>query len=520
MKRFLLSLVMVVGLLVSIPPSTNAENFSCLQPPDTVGTVPSWSTSTDKDLKYVVSWAFKDPENCIVGIYKSFSSEAYFRALGGSSLANLPAKWRVTRDGEMALVSAEVEFPLTLLQSFNRIDNSTSEYYFSEFNESFKINGWLEVKGNAGKQLFMMGNYSLRKLWLDWFSKNQGIYPERCTPNSDLPKIELDWKITKYGTNPNIEIGLSHKANCIFLVHAGPLGAYRLPTLIDGWAFWDTPGAKYFKSILQNPQEIIQIGVGDFIDKGEWNSNSVAYGSKVTGLLNAGPLAISRIPDQILSHTDLIERIDNSIKINTTIDASKVNLSTNDVVTVLLGVYSLNFSGGSYSPSGWRISHSGNTWTARYSKGGSLPPGNRTQYQNIAIKIPISDLLISPQQKAAAELKAKQEAEAKAAAALKIKQEAEVAAKAAAELKAKLEAEAKAAAELKAKQETEVKAALELKAKQEAEAKAAAELKAKQEAEVKAAAMKKTTITCVKGKLIKKVTAVKPKCPAGYKVKK
>jgi hypothetical protein len=38
-------------------------------------------------------------------------------------------------------------------------------------------------------------------------------------------------------------------------------------------------------------------------------------------------------------------------------------------------------------------------------------------------------------------------------------------------------------------------------------------------AEVKAAAEKKTTITCVKGKLIKKVTAKKPKCPSGYKKK-
>ena len=92
----------------------------------------------------------------------------------------------------------------------------------------------------------------------------------------------------------------------------------------------------------------------------------------------------------------------------------------------------------------------------------------------------------------AAELRTKQEAEAKAA-----------------ELKAKQEAEA--AAELKAKQEVEAKAALE---------KAAMELKAKQEAEAKAAALKKTTITCVKGKLTKKVTAVKPKCPSGYKLKK
>jgi hypothetical protein len=35
----------------------------------------------------------------------------------------------------------------------------------------------------------------------------------------------------------------------------------------------------------------------------------------------------------------------------------------------------------------------------------------------------------------------------------------------------------------------------------------------------KAAAGKKTTITCVKGKLVKKVTAVKPKCPSGYLAK-
>ena len=151
---------------------------------------------------------------------------------------------------------------------------------------------------------------------------------------------------------------------------------------------------------------------------------------------------------------------------------------------------------------------------------------------------------------AAAELKAKQEAEAKAAAELKAKQEAE--AKAAAELKAKQEAEAKAAAELKAKQEAEAKVEAErvlavakaekliADAKVEAErvlAVAKAEkliTDAKVEAErvlavaeaervlavAKAkAAAKKTTITCIKGKAVKKVTAVKPVCPAGYKKK-
>ena len=73
------------------------------------------------------------------------------------------------------------------------------------------------------------------------------------------------------------------------------------------------------------------------------------------------------------------------------------------------------------------------------------------------------------------------------------------------------------------------KAASELKAKQELEAKAAAdkastELKTKQDAEAKATAnklvtLKKITIICVKGKNMKKVTSLKPICPGGYKRK-
>jgi hypothetical protein len=173
---------------------------------------------------------------------------------------------------------------------------------------------------------------------------------------------------------------------------------------------------------------------------------------------------------------------------------------------------------------------------------------------------------------AAAELKAKQEADAKAAASAIIQLQAEVKAIAEkiqaatdktvpstlAQLEAEIKAIAekiektgdnsvtdqkaaadKAAAELKAKQEAAVKVAAELKAAAE---KAAADLKAAADkaaaekvlADAKAAAAKilaaakakaaaakkKTTITCVKGKLTKKVTAVKPVCPKGYTKKK
>jgi hypothetical protein len=91
-------------------------------------------------------------------------------------------------------------------------------------------------------------------------------------------------------------------------------------------------------------------------------------------------------------------------------------------------------------------------------------------------------------------------------------------------------AEEKAAADFKAKQEADENAASELKAKQEAETKAAADLKAKEKlaadakleaakilAAAKATAIKKITITCVRGKLVKMISGVKPMCPSGYK---
>jgi hypothetical protein len=77
---------------------------------------------------------------------------------------------------------------------------------------------------------------------------------------------------------------------------------------------------------------------------------------------------------------------------------------------------------------------------------------------------------------------------------------------------ARLEAESTAKADAKAKADAEAKAATE---------RAVAEVIARSEAQptARATSLKKSTITCVKNKLTKKVTAVKPKCPAGYKKK-
>jgi branched-chain amino acid transport system substrate-binding protein len=81
------------------------------------------------------------------------------------------------------------------------------------------------------------------------------------------------------------------------------------------------------------------------------------------------------------------------------------------------------------------------------------------------------------------------------------------------------EANAKAEAIRDAQKLAEAKIEAEQKL---AEAKALAEkiVAAAQAAAAKAAITKKITITCIKGKVIKKVTGAKPNCPAGYRVKK
>jgi hypothetical protein len=133
----------------------------------------------------------------------------------------------------------------------------------------------------------------------------------------------------------------------------------------------------------------------------------------------------------------------------------------------------------------------------------SKTTGKSTRYQEKLKRL--QDAMAA---KAAADLLAKAEAEAKA--------KLEAIAKAEAEAKAKLEAIAKAEAEALAKLEAEAKAKLEALAKLEAEVKAKSDAKA---LAAKLAASKKITIICIKGKTIKKVTGIKPKCPSGFKKK-
>ncbi|MFM2103822.1 MAG: hypothetical protein RL740_909, partial [Actinomycetota bacterium] len=78
------------------------------------------------------------------------------------------------------------------------------------------------------------------------------------------------------------------------------------------------------------------------------------------------------------------------------------------------------------------------------------------------------------------------------------------------------EAEAKVRADAEAKAKAIADAEAKAKADADAKAKADAEAKAKASAVTKNSPKPKTII-CIKGKTTKKVTALNPKCPAGFK---
>ena len=588
-KRHVVILAIATFLFSTITVPSFAEDYSCLQPPDTYGTDPIWTTSGDKDLKFIASWAFKDPEKCIVGMSNNtLTGNNFTYPKSGNEKYQFPTSWTVNRSGEMVLVSAEVEFPLPLLKSLALLDNSSSEIKFFQTNQEFKVTGFLKIKKTDNfTTLFFSGEFGLAQLWGNWFSKNQEIFPSNCNAvdiksNAASLNSKINWKVLESGKNPKVEISITQDSDCIFLVHAGPLESFKTVTgskyneqkTLAEHPFWYGQGSAFFSKILGNPDQIIQIGLGEFTE------------SKPTPHLGSADSTtkVVSLPTQVISHKDSIVRSSEVVKIISSIDATIIENTSVKNVTLYVGFYSWHQYGGLSYSNGWRVTYSGNTWTARYSAGGSISGGKNMVYQTQAIVIPVSDLILSETEKAAVALKAKQEAEAKAAADLKAKQEAE--AKAAADLKAKQEADARAAAPALARIAQHTQTCLQHNIDLESLIERMNQLKNLYPAKFKSyfdeitsnagynveafsyslfnsrilncaqgtyysasdissfsenekrwksvlewdkstvssferelLPAKKTTITCVKGKLTKKVTAVKPKCPSGYKKK-
>jgi hypothetical protein len=502
-------------MLTSILMPLNAvavEDFSCLNF-KVINKDGIWSFSEGPLVtKAVVTWSILDAGDCITsapkGSYKNFSgiswqSPNYVKGY-------FDTNWTSARSGENFVIVMDFDIPNTWL---NAVRNTPGVYSSGIMRSGYLTGAYLweyelikrKVSSSQTQSESLNAYIQPDYIWASILSSRQKLERSDCNPerSSDVyfgVQAKSTVKVLSPGDRPKISIELSDPSNCIFLINTPPIGKAISDKFLST-PFWNQSDINYWSNLTGPNSSLIRFSAAEF-------GKSDKY-SKFLFEKDAIPL----------SSKDSIELSENVIKIESEIDLTGLNkssLTSLSEAQIVIGAYAKYDSVSSCSSGGWRVNWTTpNTYTVRYSSGSCTASGLVNSYQVISTKVPLLDLLenngaANAKAKAAAELKLKQDAE------LKAKQEAE--AKTAAEFKAKQEAEAKVAAELKAKQEAEIKAAAELKWK-EAEAAAAAELKAKQEAEAKIAANKKTSITCVKGKLTKKVTAVKPVCPKGYKKK-
>jgi hypothetical protein len=504
---------------------------------------PNWTVLDGPKMIFRVTWAIPDTNSCITGPDSGTSDPGRGPALiksSGSPNTFPQTSWQLLRSNDFSILSATFEVPLNWIES--SFAAQAFYYHAIDFSGmSFRYKGENFAGYGYGLER-LSGIFYWDDLWAIYFSKKQNIYSQECDViESEKPYgatikylPDFTYRVESPGKGPTLNVDMADTRQCIHLVGVLPVvktggdlsGLLYSPTKIDEYFAHSAISLKASKEhvslFVTNQIPKLRIAQGDF--------------ARITPIPKTSESNIELheilFPVTEVKHSDTVIRNATRVTISSQLDLSAIDTSriTPDSITGVYVGYYYPYTGtlSCYS-SRWSVSNSGSTIKLRYSKGGCLDPAQKYQYQTKYMQIPTLDLLYGVG-KADSERKAI--ADAKAAAELKAKQEAE--AKAAAELKAKQEEEAKAAAELKAKQEAEAKAAAELKAKQEADAKAQAEFRSAQEALLtklredaeKALAAKKlleakekTTITCVKGKLTKKVTAVKPVCPKGYKKK-
>jgi hypothetical protein len=435
---------------------------------------PDWSISNSKDLRIVFTWRVNDPQQCVAGLEKVTGLKNFFVKYS-SPTQNFDTTWNFERSGDVAVVTATFEVPIQWLQAWD----NTGEKYSTGMQQNFPDiqNTLMGLNDQAGKHLGdVHGEISKATLWGIWFSKNQGLDTSQCdyplgSTNYTPPNIPLnpdfEVKILEYGYNPKIQISVNSTKNCIFLLHSGPLKATSDnlslgAKYLSEAPFWNHASQVFFSSILGSQNQIIQIGIGGFARNCNCNPSG---GANI-------PFAELQTEPNLVSHTDFLSQVSEEIRVTSSLDLNGVPQNAAEV-GIYVGYYYWYNSAPTSGSGRWMINWtSPSTFTATYQNGFYSSPIRVMQYQSHYISIPLKDLLLSPEVKAAAD---------------------------------------KAAAD---------KAAADKAAADKAAADKAAADKAAADAKTKSASSTKSTITCVKGKLVKKIPAYTFSCPKGYKVQK
>jgi hypothetical protein len=554
-KRILIAIALIAGL--HSPLNAQAvEDYSCLNF-KLINERGLWSLSEGPQVtKAVVTWSIFDPGNCITKGLSGLKTWSVTWQGANYVRGYWDGVWSSEREGNNYVIILTFDIPNSWLVA---VGNSPGIYSGEMTNIGFLSGAFLyssqlierKVSTTQTKSEFVTAYITTSSLWNLVLSNRQKIQRYECIPEQSKDTYynvaaTTKVKVIEAGAKPTISIEISDSTNCISLIHTPSIGKASSDKLIN-YPFWSVEGQKYWSDLVGSNSNLIRVSAN-------------AFGQAVkSNYFESFKFERDAIP---VDSKDSVSLADNKITITSILDLSRLDrssINTKSEAQIVIGAYAKYDAVSSCTSGGWRVNWTtSSTYTVRYSSGGCTASGLMNSYQVISTKIPLLDLL---------ERNGVAEAEAKAKAALELKAKLEAEAKAALELKAKLEAEAKVAAELKVKQEADLEKCLKL-------TEISGDLKIQIEgykskfpgnseftrlisaipptlncndifqssafsiqinrletsldfigsefaAAIKTAnsSVKKITITCMKGKLTKKVTAVKPVCPTGYKKK-
>jgi hypothetical protein len=553
---FVISLSTLVGL--SIVP-TNAvgacAGFNAIGNWDLAHATetPDWRVLDGPGITFRVTWTLPDKNSCI--------TNAPDDNRPGSTLNT---KWELARSGDFTLLIARFDVPLSWIES-----REAPRLRYQEgitFSNLFKHK---DISPNDTRGYgfnFVRGKLYLDDLWAIYISKKQGIHSEKCDvilsekPYRATIKYlpEFTYRVENPGKSPILKIDIDDIRQCVHLVGTLPIvkdsiydvwSSFPVLSKIEKYfahyAFWDTRAKEYFSFFESNQIPKLRIASVDFARS---TSEPGYQGEEADWVLHEILTPVSEI-----GHLDTVSREASRVTISSKLDLSKIdgsNVNPDSITGVYLGYYYpysgiLSCYGSSVSVTG-----SGSSFTVRSTSGKCLDPAQRFEYQTKYIQIPTLDLIYGvgkadSERKAISERKAaadKAVANAKAAADKAVADAKAAAEKAAAEKDAAEKAAADKASfervlveidNLSGKVATLLIKKPELKTEIREIQSSLKTLKTRAsefsllvlnyavlafQEEIKKYE-KSTTITCVKGKLTKKVTEIKPVCPKGYKKK-
>ena len=560
MKRFLLVVVLVCAHALSAPFS-NAIDTRCSSQPNYLLESPDvWESKNTKDLIYKVYWKLRDPESCITGIG---ISKATLQGRNSSQSEPLLTNFSLERLNDSVIVSSRVIISEKSLESLANKDIDRKGY---DLLGGIKIDVELIRDEPKGKNIYLLqADYSLKNIWSDWFAKLKGTYSDRCSSLLAMGQNEGKWNPLTGGSfipsgAPSLKSVSDGKyvyqlvipnADCIDWVYTGPVSkpSYGSPihfsevtvwkSLYDNFAlgsvgdaylhanypFWAGTSSEYFQGI-KSDNSFVKV----FTSKCS-AATSYRYNCNFDKWTN-------------LQTEQKFSRVGSDIVIDISISQNSLeqNYREESNLSFFHGSYSRYYSKGFVASGGWSTTCStlGKTTTCRSYKstGGTVAANTGVGFQSTlsVFENPVLAAVLAAEAKAKvdAELKAKQEALSKQKqSCLQHNIEVEKVYERFNQLKNLYPSIVKSYIKENnldpnifiipayssvvdcSRWELVVWPNIEStwaeRLKQDEERVSSLELAVKQ--------TKKTTITCVKGKLTKKVTAVKPVCPKGYKKK-